>query len=51
MRAQTQRDKICPSAQQMLGPNSRRALAYTSAGSLTSMNSYANVGTLLSMFF
>ena len=49
--AKTQRDKIFPSAQQMLGPNYQRALAYTSAGSLTSMNSYANVGTLLSMFF
>ncbi len=49
--AKTQRDKIFPSAQQMLGSNYRRALAYTSAGALTSMNSYANVGTLLSMFF
>ena len=49
--AKTQREKIFPSAQQMLGPNYRRALAYTSAGSLTSMNSYANVGSLLSMFF
>ena len=49
--AKTQRDKIFPSAQQMLGQNYQRALAYTSAGSLTSMNSYANVGTLLSLFF
>ena len=49
--AKTQRDKIFPSAQQMLGSNYQRALAYTSAGSLTSMNAYANVGTLLSMFF
>jgi len=45
--AKTQRDKIFPSAQQMLGPNYQRALAYTSAGALTSMNAYANVGTLL----
>ena len=37
--AKTQRDKLFPSAQQMLGPNYQRALAYTSAGSLTSMNS------------
>ncbi|MGP1575479.1 MAG: hypothetical protein ACTTIB_07445, partial [Selenomonas sp.] len=49
--AKTQRDKLFPSAQQMLGPNYQRALAYTSAGALTSMNAYANVGTLLSMFF
>ena len=49
-RAEAQADQLFPSVSSMLGSELKTASLYN-ARTLTSMNSYANVGTLLDMYF